>query len=267
MISIRKIKEAKQGETIARMSEDDRIDLMEKLPVTLKMIGIQPPFSNEELATLEMLLKESFGMITASELNYAFQLYIAGDIDVPKEHLHFGQLNLKFIGSLLKKYLEVTSEAMRSIKPEAGPESNVKQLTGKSDLDTLREDYIVLLNWIKNIKQLPGQANFLNAYNYLKTTGRITLTDNERREHVISVKAMVNQEADLLKSPDERREYRYKYETTGKVFMNRCKEEYCKAWLQEQLINGADNDANIDTWIDNEIKLQHELSQRKQVQP
>jgi hypothetical protein len=176
MISAKKISEYKKSEpAILSLSEKELSKVTARMPVVLKLIGIdkvgQGETGQDEMEALASLISNSFAMLTPSEITYAFMLYISGDIEVPKEYQHYGQLNLKFIGKVLQSYLTMRAESLKHLPKETIEVG--KQLAAKHPFDECMETYIFMLQNLSETGSLQKFGNFDYCFYFLRKIGEI----------------------------------------------------------------------------------------------
>lgn len=260
MINRNYIQQLRSGECrIAQMKPSDRMKLVRTVPAMMKMLGCKFEDDSIELVlrTVENIMASDFGMkITAGELNYAFQLYISGDVTVPKEFQHYGQFNLKFITEMVNDYVEKRSSLLKYISQETI--ATEKQLASKDPFDECMENYIFMLEVLKENGKMPKMGNFDYCYMFLEVTGVLNPTLEEKKDHAENVRILISQEMDEKQSPELRREFR-KLSMHPEAFKIRCKDEFFKTWVESKLTDFVDQNGNVSlselsAWIDEEIE-------------
>ena len=264
MISAQTIISYKKTEpAIFQMQEIDRLNLMEQIPAILSLVGISQKITDDQQEALENLLVSSFGTMTASELKYAIHLYVADEIDVPKEHQHFGAFNLKFIGSLLKRYMDKSREVLKYVPQQVTPVE--KQLSSKHAFDECMETYTSMIEELGKSSKLQEFGNFDFSYLFLEVIGEIKLTEEDKTEHIGYVRQIISQEADILQSVELRKEYRGRFQKSPEAFKTKCRDEYFKRWVNEKLTDFITDTGDIDkaelkAWCESEVQRINELN-------
>lgn len=251
MISRKKIDQlAESAVRLKSLPYEHRTDAVQKLFVYVATMGIEQVKTKLETEVVVNFLLNQFGYLNINEVLFALELYSGEKINIAKEKHHYGKLTTIFLGAVLSEYEKLKRET-RMAQPESAPVE--RQLTGKDELQQWKDEYLFMLNWIKEGGVIPQAGNFAPCFNYLKSIGEIKLNKDQYDEHIARVKELIHLEADGIGIPEKRRTFLSIYAFDGIVFKNKCREQYFKDWIQDKLINNSDSEGKFDNWITTEI--------------
>jgi len=258
MISIQEIEKVHGHKPrFASLSLSQIESVVSMIPAFGKEVGIKN-FDPLILKTTGAWLKEHFGWISAPELKHAFECYAAGKLPLCEKH--YGEFNKFWMGSLLTEY-KSECESARHLSKTHPKQIDPSHLLGHDGRDAERkeaDEWAEMLKWIIKDEMIPEYGNWDLCYNHLERSGRIKLSDQEKKDFAAVVMGIINREADELKGEHVRKDFRKQFLNGSQSFKTKCKWEYMKKWIADQVM---DTDGTLVQWASGELeKLNQSVS-------
>lgn len=128
-----------------------------------KQIGVKEPITDIENDLITKFIIRQFGDFTLKEIEYSFELAMAGKLDVNAEH--YQSFNIKYIGHILKKYRSIRGKAIKEMD-QIEMRKQEKEID-MTDFDYCKEMYNGLKDNTLNNKKVPDHWGWIPVWNYM----------------------------------------------------------------------------------------------------
>ena len=128
-----------------------------------KQIGVKEPITDIENDLITKFIIRQFGDFTLKEIEYSFELAMAGKLDVNAEH--YQSFNIKYIGHILKKYRSIRGKAIKEMD-QIEMRKQEKQID-MTDFHYCKEMYNGLKKNTLNNKKVPEHWGWIPVWNYM----------------------------------------------------------------------------------------------------
>jgi len=142
---------------------EDIIYLQSLMLSISKQIGVKEPITDIENDLITKFIIRQFGDFTLKEIEYSFELAMAGKLDVNAEH--YQSFNIKYIGHILKKYRSIRGKAIKEMD-QIEMRKQEKQID-MTDFDYCKEMYNGLKKNTLNNKKVPEHWGWIPVWNYM----------------------------------------------------------------------------------------------------
>lgn len=212
-----------------------------------------------DLQVMELICKalpQYYPRFTMEKITVAFLENAAGQLDCKEngkeieKFIPYNSFDWNFVCNVLNAY-QATERRKNAEPPRPSP--SFKSLPEAEMMTIYKANYISILQICKQLGKIPEQGNFWQCFVYAKESGRMDRKAINFDQVMKETFTYVNQQADLLQKPDDRRGYRREHAKGTPLFQNLCRERYFKIWLQNKLTENADENGDFSKWIHSEI--------------